>query len=31
MGRQWLKLFRIPGESEYGLLVMVNEDLARYA
>lgn len=30
MRKQWLKLFRIPGESEYGLLVMVNEDLAKY-
>lgn len=30
MGKQWLKLFRVPGESEYGLLVMVNEDLAKY-
>ena len=31
MGKQFLKLFRIPGESEYGLLVLVNEDLAKYA
>lgn len=30
MGKQWLKLFRIHGETEYGLLVMVNEDLAKY-
>lgn len=29
MGKQFLKLYRVPGESEYGLLVMVNEDLAR--
>ncbi len=30
MRKQWLKLFKVPGESEYGLLVMVNEDLAKY-
>lgn len=29
MGKQFLKLYRVPGETEYGLLVMVNEDLAR--
>lgn len=28
MGKQFLKLYRVPGETEYGLLVMVNEDLA---
>ena len=27
---RFCKLFRVPGESEYGLLVMVNEDLAKY-
>lgn len=31
MGKQFLKLFKVPGESEYGLLVLVNEDLAKYA
>lgn len=31
MRKQFLKLFRVPGESEYGLLVWVNEDLSRYA
>lgn len=30
MGKQFLKLFRVPGETEYGLLVWVNEDLAKY-
>lgn len=30
MQKQWLKLFRIHNETEYGLLVMVNEDIARY-
>lgn len=30
MGKQFLKLFRVPGESEYGLLVMVNDDIAKY-
>jgi len=28
MGKQFFKLYRVPGESEYGLLVWVNEDLA---
>jgi hypothetical protein len=28
---RFCKLFRVPGESEYGLLVWVNEDLAKYA
>lgn len=28
---RFCKLFRVPGESEYGLLVWVNEDLARHA
>jgi hypothetical protein len=27
-GPEFLKQFRVPGESEYGLLVWVNEDLA---
>lgn len=26
---KFCKLFRIPGETEYGLLVLVNEDMAR--
>lgn len=29
--RLFVKLYRVPGESEYGLLVWVNEDLARAA
>jgi hypothetical protein len=29
MGKQFLKLYRVPGETEYGLLVWVNEDMAR--
>lgn len=29
--RAFVSLYRVPGESEYGLLVMVNEDLARAA
>lgn len=28
MGKQWLKLFRVPGENEWGLLQWVNEDIA---
>ena len=28
-GKAFLAQFRVPGESEYGLLVMVNEDLAK--
>jgi len=28
-GRAFLKQFRVPGESEYGLLVWTNEDLAQ--
>ena len=27
-GKLFLKQFRVPGESEYGLLVMVNEQIA---
>lgn len=30
MGKKFLKLYRVPGESEYGLLVWVNEDIQRY-
>lgn len=30
-GKAFLAQFRVPGESEYGLLVMVNEDLAKVA
>ncbi len=30
-GKAFLVQFRVPGESEYGLLVWVNEDLARFA
>lgn len=29
--KRFLALYRPPGESEYGLLAWVNEDLARYA
>ena len=29
-GKGFLVQFRVPGETEYGLLVMVNEDLAKY-
>lgn len=29
--KRFCSLFRVPGESEYGLLVWVNEDLARAA
>lgn len=28
--KKFCSLFRVPGESEYGLLVWVNEDLAKY-
>jgi RecA-dependent nuclease len=28
--KRFCSLYRIPGETEYGLLVMVNEDLAKY-
>lgn len=28
---RFCKIFRVPGETEYGLLVWVNEDLARAA
>lgn len=28
MGKQFLSMFRVPGETEYGLLVWTNEDLA---
>ena len=27
--KAFVKLYRVPGETEYGLLVWVNEDLAR--
>ena len=30
LGRGFMSLYRIPGETEYGLLVMVNEDLAKH-
>jgi len=30
MGKQFLKLYRVPGETEWGLLAWVNEDLARF-
>lgn len=29
LGKGFLKLYRVPGESEYGLLVWVNEDIAQ--
>lgn len=29
-GKQFLKQFRVPGESEYGLLIWCIEDLAKY-
>jgi hypothetical protein len=29
-GKQFLSQFRVPGESEYGLLVWTIEDLAKY-
>ena len=29
--KAFLKLYRVPGETEYGLLVWVNEDLAKTA
>ena len=29
-GSEFLKQFRVPGESEYGLIIWTNEDLARY-
>ncbi len=29
-GAVFLKQFRVPGESEYGLLVWTNEDLAKF-
>jgi hypothetical protein len=29
--KKFCSFFRVPGESEYGLLVMVNEDLAKYS
>lgn len=29
--KRFCSLYRVPGESEYGLLVMVNEDLEKYA
>jgi len=28
--KRFCSLYRVPGESEYGLLVWVNEDLAKY-
>lgn len=31
MGKQFLKLYRVPGEIEWGLLQWVNEDIAKYA
>lgn len=30
-GKGFLSQFRVPGELEYGLLIWVNEDLARHA
>jgi hypothetical protein len=30
MGKQFLKLYRVPGETEWGLLAWVNEDLSRH-
>lgn len=30
LGKGFMKLYRVPGETEYGLLVWVNEDVARY-
>jgi len=29
--KRFCALYRLPGETEYGLLVMVNEQLARYS
>jgi hypothetical protein len=29
LGKQFLKQFRVPGESEYGMLIWVIEDLAK--
>lgn len=31
LGKGFMKLYRVPGESEYGLLIWQNEDLAKYA
>lgn len=31
LGKCFMKLYRVPGESEYGLLIWQNEDLAKYA
>jgi hypothetical protein len=31
MGKQFMKLYRVPGETEWGMLAWVNEDLCKYA
>jgi hypothetical protein len=31
LGKRFLVMFRVPGETEWGLLAWVNEDMAKYS